>query len=84
MSEDDAQQKISTEEATYYGTLEIIDYEISKKRKELNELRSNTDVAFWQSLSNKRLVKDLEDRITKLEQRRRDIEEQEENGRGDC
>ena len=66
MNEDDDQQKVSAEEATYHGTLEIIDYEIGKKRRELDELRMNPDVPFWQSLSTKRLVKDLEDRISQL------------------
>ncbi len=84
MNEDDDQQKVSTEEATYHGTLEIIDYKISKKRREIDEMRMNPDVPFWQSLSIKRNIKDLEQRIAQLEQRRREVEEQEENGRGDC
>ena len=72
------QQKVSMEEATYHGTLEIIDYEISKKRTEIDEMRMNPDVPFWQSLSTKRHIKDLEQRIAQLEQRRREVEEQEE------
>lgn len=83
MSEDD-QQEISAEEATYYGTLEIIDYEIRKKQREIDELRMNTCVSFSQSLSDNRLIKDLESRINQLKQRRLEVEEQEENGRGDC
>jgi hypothetical protein len=84
MNEDNDEQKVSTEEATYHGTLEIIDYEISKNRKEIDEARTNPDIPFWQSLSTKRHIKDLEQRIIQLEQRRREVEEQEENGRDDC